>query len=87
MNRDQIIAALRAHQGELRRRGVEHAALFGSAARGDAPATSTIDILIELASDASINRFGYAGRVKATPGAFYQPARERRWKPARSTRL
>jgi len=48
MDRQQVIATLRAHEEELRRRGVRHAALFGSVARGEAISTSDIDILIEL---------------------------------------
>jgi hypothetical protein len=36
MDRDRIIATLRAHEPELRHRGIRHAALFGSvAARGN----------------------------------------------------
>jgi predicted nucleotidyltransferase len=48
IDREQIIATLRAHQTELHRRGVRHAALFGSIARGKDKRTSDIDILIEL---------------------------------------
>jgi predicted nucleotidyltransferase len=45
---EEIIATLRLHQAELHRRGVRHAALFGSLARGESRRTSDIDILIEL---------------------------------------
>jgi predicted nucleotidyltransferase len=48
IDRERIIATLRAHQAELHRRGVRHAALFGSIARGAGEHTSDIDILIEL---------------------------------------
>jgi predicted nucleotidyltransferase len=48
IDREEIIATLRAHQEELRRRGVRHAALFGSLVRGESKRTSDIDILIEL---------------------------------------
>jgi predicted nucleotidyltransferase len=34
MDRDRFIAALRAHEPERRHRGIRHAALFGSVARG-----------------------------------------------------
>jgi uncharacterized protein len=73
MNRDQIIAALRAHEGELRDRGVQHAALFGSAARGEAQATSDIDILIELEPDAPVDLFGYAGLKRYIAELFPGP--------------
>jgi predicted nucleotidyltransferase len=59
MDKEQIIATLRAHEPELHRRGIRHAALFGSVARGAATATSDIDILIELEPEAPIGVFEY----------------------------
>jgi uncharacterized protein len=59
MNREQIIATLRSHEVELRRRGVCHAALFGSVARGEAGPGSDIDLLIELDAQAPIGVFDY----------------------------
>ena len=59
MNREQIIATLRAHEAELRHRGVLHAALFGSQARGGTRPANDIDILIELEPDAPIDLFDY----------------------------
>jgi predicted nucleotidyltransferase len=44
IDREEIIATLRAHQAELHRRGVRHAALFGSLTRGESKRTSDIDI-------------------------------------------
>jgi predicted nucleotidyltransferase len=61
MDREQVIAVLRRHEGELRQRGVRRAALFGSVARGSATAVSDIDILIELEPDRPIDLFAYAG--------------------------
>ena len=61
MNCEQVIATLRAHEPELRHRGVLHAALFGSLARGEAKPASDIDILIELEPDAPIDLFDYIG--------------------------
>ncbi len=61
MNRDEVIATLRAHAGELRARGVLHLALFGSVVRNEAKPTSDIDILIELKPDAPVGVFEYAG--------------------------
>jgi predicted nucleotidyltransferase len=61
VNRDAVIATLRAHEPELRRRGVLHAALFGSVARGEATPASDIDILIQLEPDAPIDLFEYVG--------------------------
>jgi uncharacterized protein len=48
VKRDQIIARLRAAEPELRARGIRHAALFGSAARGEERPDSDIDILLEF---------------------------------------
>jgi predicted nucleotidyltransferase len=48
MNRHEIIARLRQHEAALRARGVAHAALFGSRARGDARPDSDTDIMIEI---------------------------------------
>ncbi len=48
VNRDQVIATLRAHERELRDRGVLHVALFGSVARNEGKRSSDIDIMIEL---------------------------------------
>jgi uncharacterized protein len=59
IGREQVIATLRAHEGELRRRGVLHAALFGSVARNEAEPASDIDILIELEPAAAIGLFEY----------------------------
>lgn len=60
MKRDDILATLRAHEANLRQRGVQHAALFGSVARGEATAASDIDIMVELDPSAPVGLFAYA---------------------------
>lgn len=60
MQPNLMIETLRAHEPELRRRGVRHAALFGSCARGTATAASDIDVLLDLDPDAPIGVFEYA---------------------------
>src|SRR5262245_50084742 len=60
MQRDEIIATLRTHETDLRQRGVQHVALFGSVARGDATESSDIDILVELDPAAPVGLFAYA---------------------------
>ena len=57
---ETILEALRAHQGELRRLGVAHAAVFGSVARGEAGTDSDIDVLVELDQNHPIGVFEYA---------------------------
>ncbi len=59
MNKQDAIDILVGHQAELRARGVRHAALFGSVARGEAGPQSDIDIMIELAADVSLDIFAY----------------------------
>jgi len=46
---------------ELRARGVTHAALFGSRARGDARAGSDTDIMIEIDPNAGVGIYEYVG--------------------------
>jgi predicted nucleotidyltransferase len=70
MDRDQVIATLRAHEAELRDRGVAHAALFGSLARGEAGPGSDIDILVDLAPDARIGLFGYVSLIQFLEDLF-----------------
>lgn len=59
MDRNEIITVLRRHEHELHRKGVAHAALFGSRARGDVHAGSDIDILIDLEPDVRLSVFDY----------------------------
>jgi predicted nucleotidyltransferase len=61
MKREDILDRLREHESLLRSRGVAHAALFGSRARGDDRPGSDTDILIELDPSAHITVFDYAG--------------------------
>jgi predicted nucleotidyltransferase len=57
---DSVLDALRAHEAELRRFGVSHAAVFGSVARGEARPDSDIDVLVELAPEHPMGIFEYA---------------------------
>ncbi len=57
---DTVLAALRAHENELRRFGVSHAAVFGSVARGEARTDSDIDVLVELDQDRPMGIFEYS---------------------------
>jgi uncharacterized protein len=47
MDRDAAIAALRAHEAELKRLGVPHRYLFGSTARGEARDDSEVDLFFD----------------------------------------
>lgn len=59
MTRDEALAILTAHRDELLRRGVVHAGLFGSTARGEAGPTSDVDILVELDPARSIGIYDF----------------------------
>lgn len=61
MNSAAVIAVLREHEGELRRQGVAHAALFGSVARGDARPDSDLDIMVQIDPAAEVNLYDYVG--------------------------
>lgn len=47
-SRDTVIQTLRAHQQELERLGVVHAAIFGSVARGDDRPDSDVDVMVDV---------------------------------------
>ena len=56
-----IIARLRENEAALRARGVRHAAVFGSRARGDNGSDSDIDIMIEIDPEAPVGVYEYVG--------------------------
>lgn len=73
MNTENVIATLIEHRDALRARGVRHAALFGSVARGEARPDSDLDILIELDPEAKIDIFDYAGIRRYIAELFANP--------------
>ncbi len=73
VTREEILATLRSHERELRHRGVAHAALFGSVARGDNTPSSDIDIMVEITPSAAIGVFEYVGITQYLADLF--PAR------------
>ena len=73
MKSEDVIAVLRQNAEALRARGIRHAALFGSRARGDARSDSDIDIMIEFDPKAKIDVFEYAGLTMYIESLFEGP--------------
>ncbi len=70
MQRDQALDILRRYRADLQKRGVRHAALFGSTARGDRHAGSDIDIVIELDADTGLGVYDYVDLKAFIAGLF-----------------
>ena len=73
MDAQEVLARLRQNETALRARGVSHAALFGSRARGDNRPDSDIDIMIEFDPAARVTVFNYAGLKDYIAGLFDSP--------------
>ncbi len=65
MDRNQVIARLRAHEAELRAAGIDSLAVFGSVARGEATGASDVDVVVRLSGEAERGGFAYFGRLAA----------------------
>ena len=70
MDSQEIIARLRKNELALRDRGVRHAALFGSSARGDQRPDSDVDIMIEVDPAARIGIYEYVAIKDYIAGLF-----------------
>ncbi len=64
-SRSELLQVLRAHEAELRARGVETLTLFGSMARGDATGASDVDLAIRPGAGFSSGGFDHFGRLDA----------------------
>ncbi len=73
MKRDEVLRKLREAEADLRARGVAHAALFGSVARGEDRPDSDIDIMIEIAPDSRMDLFRYVVIVQYVEELFPVP--------------
>ena len=70
MDKDAVIAILRAHRDELEQLGVKHAGVFGSVARGEAGPQSDIDIAIDLDEERLPGVYMYVSIVRRIEGMF-----------------
>jgi predicted nucleotidyltransferase len=57
LEREAILNSLRIHKTDLAKMGVISIALFGSAARGEGPPDSDVDLLVELAPPLSYDTY------------------------------
>jgi uncharacterized protein len=58
IDKDQVIAMLRAHERELREAGIIGIRVFGSVARGDATEASDVDVLAQFDDAKPISLIG-----------------------------
>lgn len=73
MNSSEAIETLRRSERSLRERGVVHAALFGSVARGDNDSGSDVDVMVEIDPDIRMTVFDYVDLKEYIAGLFDGP--------------
>jgi predicted nucleotidyltransferase len=73
MNSTEAIETLRRSERALRERGILHAALFGSVARGSNDANSDIDIMIVIDPDVRMTVFDYVDLKGYIGSLFDEP--------------
>jgi predicted nucleotidyltransferase len=73
MNAQDALKILRSYESALRARGIRHAALFGSIARGDNRPDSDIDILVEFDPSAHVTIYDYVGIKNYIASLFSRP--------------
>lgn len=71
--RERVLALLRAHAPDIRRRGVTRLALFGSTARGEAGPSSDVDLLIEVDPGARFTLVDLAGLERLLADLLRRP--------------
>jgi predicted nucleotidyltransferase len=70
---DRVLALLREREADLRHRGVVHAAVFGSVARGDQQDMSDIELMVDLDRTNVPTLFEYIGIALDLEAALERP--------------
>jgi predicted nucleotidyltransferase len=73
MNSQDAIAILRRNEDDLHARGIRHAAIFGSVARGENRPDSDLDIVIDIDPEAHVTLFDYVGLKDYVASLFDGP--------------
>ena len=73
MDTQDAIATLRSYEADLRARGIRHAGIFGSVARGENRPDSDLDIIIDIEPEAHVTVFDYVGLKEYVAGLFDGP--------------
>ena len=70
MDSREAIAILNGHRAELQRRGVAHAAVFGSTARKQNRPDSDLDLLVDIDPAAELGVYQYVALTRFISGLF-----------------
>ena len=73
MKLEEALQTLRKAEAELRAKGVIHAGIFGSVARGEQHAESDIDVIVDFDPSARITIYDYVGIKDEISELFEQP--------------
>jgi predicted nucleotidyltransferase len=73
MTLEQALQTLREAEAALRAKGVAHAGIFGSTARGEQRADSDIDIIVDFDPSVPITIYDYVGIKDDIAELFEQP--------------